>query len=421
MQKNQLKRAVSFVLALTVLMTSQLFVSTASTQDELDSLKNQYSALEQQKKELQDKISQADQEKKEAATEYDRLVQEVELIQGQIDILNERMAKLNENIEQREKDIQAKEKQIDENYELFKKRLRAMYMAGDTALLEIILGSESYTDMLTKKDTVNRIAQHDNELIETLLKEIEELKQIKSELEQDKQDLEASRQETTAKKTELDSKMAEAEKAFNDIATKMEKYQQSAEEVEEKQKAMDSEIDDVMAQLDREAEERRKQQEAQQNQSSGNGSSGESSSGGSSGGSSSNTPSVGTGEFTWPMPGYGWIICHFGYRPEFGDNHGGIDITGSGCYGADIVAADSGRVAYVGWDADGWGKYLIIDHENGYRTLYAHTSAILVSEGQSVSRGQTIAKVGDTGWTTGPHLHFEVYKNGVRIDPESVL
>lgn len=128
-----------------------------------------------------------------------------------------------------------------------------------------------------------------------------------------------------------------------------------------------------------------------------------------------------TGRFIWPVPSCRMISSPFGYR--WGAFHEGIDISGNGVYGKDIIAADGGTVAEVntsGWGA-GYGRYVIIDHGGGYRTLYAHCSAVLVSAGQKVSQGQLIAKIGDSGDATGPHLHFEVRINGRSVNPVSYL
>lgn len=130
---------------------------------------------------------------------------------------------------------------------------------------------------------------------------------------------------------------------------------------------------------------------------------------------------VATGRFYWPVPSCHMISSPYGYR--WGTLHSGIDISGNGVLGKDIIAADGGTVAEVntsGWGA-GYGCYVIINHGGGYSTMYAHCSAVLVSAGQKVSQGQLIAKIGQTGDATGPHLHFEVRINGRAVNPVSYL
>ncbi|MCR4780577.1 MAG: peptidoglycan DD-metalloendopeptidase family protein [Ruminiclostridium sp.] len=131
------------------------------------------------------------------------------------------------------------------------------------------------------------------------------------------------------------------------------------------------------------------------------------------------------GEWTWPLnPSFHLITTYFGYDSWRGGNHGGIDIGNSGIMGANVYASKGGEVlvaktTYIpGYD---YGMYIVIDHGNGYQTLYAHLSAIYVTVGQEVTKGECIGAVGSTGWSTGPHLHFEVRKDGSRIDPFSVV
>ncbi|HEY6357291.1 MAG TPA: M23 family metallopeptidase, partial [Vicinamibacterales bacterium] len=127
-----------------------------------------------------------------------------------------------------------------------------------------------------------------------------------------------------------------------------------------------------------------------------------------------------SGHFIWPAQGP--MVSGFGMRwhPILGGYrmHTGIDIAAP--YGAPIIASDAGVVLFVGWYG-GYGNTVIVDHGSGYSTLYAHCSAILVNQGQNVARGQAIARVGATGYATGPHLHFEIRVNGVPVNPMSRL
>lgn len=123
---------------------------------------------------------------------------------------------------------------------------------------------------------------------------------------------------------------------------------------------------------------------------------------------------VGSGTFAWPVPGVRTISSPYGYR--WGRLHRGVDISTSGIYGRTVVAADSGTVT-VKNSATGYGLHIIISHGNGYSTCYAHLSAVNVSSGDVVAKGQAIAKVGNSGSSTGPHLHFEIRKNNVANNP----
>jgi murein DD-endopeptidase MepM/ murein hydrolase activator NlpD len=127
------------------------------------------------------------------------------------------------------------------------------------------------------------------------------------------------------------------------------------------------------------------------------------------------TPNAGSvtasGQFVWPTQGtitqrYSWY-------------HPGLDIANRGL--PTVVAADSGRVMFAGWDASGYGNMVLIDHGNGFMTRYGHMSQIMVISGQTVAKGQTIGRMGSTGHSTGPHTHFEIYLNGVRVNPLNYL
>ena len=147
--------------------------------------------------------------------------------------------------------------------------------------------------------------------------------------------------------------------------------------------------------------------------------SGASTSGGGANANSTNGSLAFNGSFIWPVASYVYVSSRFGLRihPITGQQktHTGIDIASN--QGTSIYAADGGTVTLASWNG-GYGNCVMIDHGNGYVTLYGHMSSIAVSQGQAVSQGETIGYVGSTGKSTGPHLHFEVLKNGTRIDPE---
>ena len=125
-----------------------------------------------------------------------------------------------------------------------------------------------------------------------------------------------------------------------------------------------------------------------------------------------------TGTFKWPVSGT--ISSYFGYRNIFGSTsyHGGLDIATS--YGNAIKASDGGTVTFSGWQGT-YGYLVIIDHGNGVKTYYGHNSKLLVSAGDKVYQGQTIARAGSTGRSTGTHCHFEIRINGTRVNPLSYL
>ncbi|MEG2770384.1 MAG: M23 family metallopeptidase [Oscillospiraceae bacterium] len=130
-----------------------------------------------------------------------------------------------------------------------------------------------------------------------------------------------------------------------------------------------------------------------------------------------------SGSFTRPVPGFNYISSRFGMRTLYGkpDYHVGIDIAGGGIYGQPIVAAHAGYVTVARYGSTGYGNRVYIDGGGGVITRYGHCSSLAVAEGTFVAQGQTIAYVGSTGNSTGPHLHFEIRQNGTAVNPAPYL
>ena len=126
-----------------------------------------------------------------------------------------------------------------------------------------------------------------------------------------------------------------------------------------------------------------------------------------------------TGYFLWPTPTLTSITS--GYGARWGSFHYGLDLSGANATGQPIYAADGGTVVTAGFDAGGYGNYVVIDHGNGFESIYGHASKLLVSQGEKVAQGQLIALVGSTGRSTGAHCHFEVHKNGAKMNPTGLI
>lgn len=364
----------------------------------LTELQQEQAKLEQEQEENDAKLAslKADQSKQQ---EYkDALDAQMQNLQSQIDGLNTQINSLDASIEEKNTAIAEKQKNIDEDVETLKERLCAIYMMGDASTLEILLQSESVIDMAQKVELLNIITEHDTKLIAQLTADMESIADEKAEIESEKEQVAAARTELESKGSELASVQAEAERVLEELNQSVASVQAESDRIAEEKAQASAEIDqwwkDYYAQL-----------AAQNNSSSG-------SSGGSSSGSIGSGGYVSTGNFTWPVPGFTNISC--GYS----SGHKAIDISGGGrtIYGTPIVAADSGKVVTATYHYS-YGNYVMIDHGGGYSTLYAHASSLAVSVGQTVTKGQTIAYVGSTGNSTGPHLHFEVRVNGVRQNP----
>lgn len=364
----------------------------------LTELQQEQAKLEQEQEENDAKLASLKEDQSKQQEYKDALDAQMQNLQSQIDGLNTQINSLDASIEEKNTAIAEKQKNIDEDVETLKERLCAIYMMGDASTLEILLQSESVIDMAQKVELLNIITEHDTKLIAQLTADMESIADEKAEIESEKEQVAAARTELESKGSELASVQAEAERVLEELNQSVASVQAESDRIAQEKAQASAEIDqwwkDYYAQL-----------AAQNNSSSG-------SSGGSSSGSIGSGGYVSTGNFTWPVPGFTNISC--GYS----SGHKAIDISGGGrtIYGTPIVAADSGKVVTATYHYS-YGNYVMIDHGGGYSTLYAHASSLAVSAGQTVTKGQTIAYVGSTGNSTGPHLHFEVRVNGVRQNP----
>lgn len=328
--------------------------------------------------EKQSQLEEGKAEESEMASQIKELEDELYKLQNEIEKGEDKLVTLEEELEK------AQEKVNVQNGNLGA-RLENMYKSGTVGFLDVLLDSRSFSEFLTNLDLVRMIYTSDMEVLEGLQDSYDEI-------EKKKQEIEKLQGELTASKTVLEDEKSSV------VEKKAEISEENAE-TEAMINEMQAEADRITAEL------------AEQS------SSGEI--------SNSNTSSY-EGAMTWPTPGYGsgYITSYFGYRlhPVYGTwkLHTGIDIGAP--KNARIVAAESGKVIFARkYDGGGYGKYLQIDHGGGIVTLYGHCNSIVVSEGQQVTRGQTIAYVGTTGTSTGYHLHFEVRKNGQYVDPLDYL
>ncbi len=350
-------------------------------QDQLDKLNSQLSELAKQQQQLANQISQAKNEKERKEAEKRQLSTQIQVTQEQIRVMTERIELLTEQIDQKETEIALKSAEIESNYRVFKKRMRAMYMSGNASMMGLVLGADSYYQFLTRAEAVSRVSAHDQDLLDSLVEEKNDIDAARQQIEEYKADVESSKSEVEQKKAQLSTQMGQVQSQIQDISALEAEMRANEAEVKKKYAAIRAEIDKIYEQIKLE-----------------------------------DSDYVG-GEMLWPVAMTKQITSYFGWRWNNTDYHTGIDISCAGIYGADVRAANSGKVTYVGWQANGYGNYVIVDHGGGTTTLYAHCSSILVSVGQTVARGETIAKVGSTGWSTGPHLHFEVRENKVAKNP----
>lgn len=381
--KHVLSFVLCFVLLLAVAVTCPPVsnVSAASLSDlqnQLDDAKAQSNQLKAEIAALEKANAPYEQKKAAINKQIQATQKEIDLYQSQIDALNTEIHSLEQAITQTQADVRS-------SVNSFKKRLVAMY-TGNTVYtgLEFLSDTDGMAEYLSKMQMLESISKRDSDVLKNLLEHIEKLDEQQVEVELRKSELAAS------KKT-IDEKKLELTQQYNEVNKIVSANNQTIHNLEKKEKDYAQMQKDLAAAIKK-----------QQN----------------SGGSSA----TGTGKFSWPVPGYFRLSEKYGNRicPVHGKEfHRGIDISSSGIYGAKIVAADSGTVILNKYYGD-YGYCVMIDHGNGYVTLYAHMKAKgPLAVGTKVTKGQSvIGYVGSTGASTGPHLHFEIQKtSGGTIDP----
>ncbi len=357
-------------------------------QNQISSLQSDLDALKEEQAALQEKLDGVTDQRQQAEAVKASLDSDLDNVLNQISTLNLQINAMNESIKITEEDISDSKKNINEQINLLRKRIQTSYKAGYSDALSVVLGADSYYDSLVRTRVITEISNRDQEIINELTEEKQELEEKEAQLKQEQEELEQANSELEDSKSSLSKKIDAANAQIEDISALEAQYESDVAASQQKAKEMEDEISAAYAAIENLS-------------------------------TSENSEYVG-GEMRWPLPDYSTISSGYGWRFNGTDFHTGIDITGSNCMGATIVAANSGTVVKANTTytpGRGYGMYIIIDHGGGMSTLYGHCSALLVSEGQTVSRGQPIAQVGSTGWSTGPHLHFEVRVNGEHTNP----
>ncbi len=402
MLKKKMKKFFAFAMALVMTMSVMLSCMSVSafavTQSEIDALKSQKSQLASQKSSLQSTINSLQGQQNDQIALKNALDEKNAITVKQILNLNEQIELHTQLIEQKTKEVDEAQKVADAQLEKYKVRVRAMEESGRYNYFEVLFGASSIGEFLSLIDDIGDIMRSDKELEDAYRQSVADLKSVKAEYEQAKAEMESSKTELESLKAQQEKDIAEATAVIASLQGDISSNSSLLSQLSAQEKQLNADIQKKVDELNR-------QQQQQQQP-----------------GNTGNTGStVGTGNLVWPSY-CTYITSRQGPRvhPVTGEykNHGGTDIGAS--YGSAIYAADSGTVVRSadGWNG-GWGNYVMINHGNGMQTLYAHMSSRAVSVGQTVSRGQTIGYVGSTGMSTGPHLHFEMYINGSRVDPQT--
>ena len=416
-KKRRLARGVALALAVLLMLPVRTLATT------IDEVQNRQEELKQENEDLQAKIDALKEDEEAALAYQEELTGKIDENEQKIDQARATIEEMNGKIQELQARLDLSEEKYQGTIDAFKERLKALYVSGGSSLgtLEILLDSESLSEFFTRQELVEVMAQRDQSMLDQLDAYMEETQG-------DREELVAAQQEVADSKKAIEAAQDELEVLYEEndlLVASLEGQQAQAQEQIAANEAEDAELQAQLEALiaERNRQEEEKRQQALQNQQAQNG--------GSDGGEGATQPSGGTGvepvtpglqsgfSPIWPLPGVGVgsITGHFGDIYPNGP-HNGLDI-GAG-YGTPIVAAQAGEVisAQYHWS---WGNNVLIWHNETFSTRYAHMSSIAVSAGQYVEQGQIIGYVGSTGESFGNHLHFEVYYGGSRVDPDPYL
>lgn len=316
--------------------------------------------------------------------EVDKISSDLSKLKSRVGTTEKRMQSINAELNRTQVDIQKVRGSINSRKGELNLRLVSIYKYGYQSYLEILFQVKNFGEFISRFEMVGNFVRNDLEMLKELQQQHDYISQKKQEifkyqdeLERQKRVYDRLKSEAQKQHVRLLSKAKNQRRALSDIQSDRQKLEKALDELEALSRAMEEEIRN------------------EQNK---------------------NRTALGSGTYIWPVRGR--ISSRFGYRfhPVLKKNkyHSGIDIAAP--RGTPILAADNGIVIFSKYNG-GYGKMITIDHGIGYSTVYGHASTLLVSYGQKVTKGQKIALVGSTGLSTGPHLHFEIRKNGVPQDP----
>lgn len=389
MNSKMTKRWLSVLVCCAVLIVSAPITSYADST--LDHLNDQYEQLENQQQAIKDKLSATKTEKEKQEAIRSSLTSQITTTQQQITLLDNKINYLQNDIAEKEQKIEELSAEVLEQQDLFMKRIRSIYKSSvGTSMLGMVFGVDSLGSYLSYGKYLSRISEHDSTLLQTLADNIAELRELQQQMQAEKEDLADTKVTAESKKASLTSQKTEVESTLQDIKKMEQEYLADQAAIQKEMQQIQADIDAIYA---------------------------------AAAGSGSQVDYSTTG-FIYPIKGYTYISSYYGWRFNNTDYHTGVDFPAPA--NTPIRASASGTVIYVRTGAGygrnwGYGNYLIVDHGGGFSTLYAHCTSISVSVGDTVTKGQTIAYVGTTGWSTGYHLHFEIRRNGAHTNPLNYL
>ena len=362
----------------------------AEAKNEVKNLKSNLTDIEALKAELE-------KSKSDLTAYVTQLDGELSSIQTKIEQYNTLITEKEQQIEVTTEELNEAIRQQEDQYEAMKKRIKFMYEKGDTFYLETIFASTSLSDMVNKADYIEALSKYDKNKLDEYVQIKEMVQLCKEELEAEKEVLDEAKLAVEAEEANVSSLLHEKERQLTSVSSDIAGKEAAIKEYE----AMIAQQNEEIAALEKAVAEEKARLEAENAQ----------------------ARIYNGGMFAWPCPGYTRISDDYGMRPihpiyGIEKMHNGVDMAAPA--GTAILAAYDGDVVAAAYSSS-MGNYIMIDHGSGLYTIYMHCSALYVSKGQAVTKGQNIAAVGSTGNSTGNHLHFSVRLNGSYVNPWNYL
>lgn len=431
------KRVMVWVCVLVLLLST----TVPAMANEIEQHKNEAKGVEKDINDTRELLKQVKDEQSQVAQQLEEINKDIKQKEEELVRIEDKLNDIMALLEETRIELNNAEKEAQEFEELMADRLCAMYMMEGTSYLELLFGAKSINEFLDRLEMVKFMITYDEQVFDKMIELKTAIAEKKEELEIQEESIRETKKDISKQKSLIEDKRQERLQVMAQLKKEEEQYEKDLALLEQTSRELEVTIQKLLKQQEenrQRQEEQRKKEEEQQNQSndgqekdqsdsgqSGSGDKGKHEQGDQDRGSSSSNET-----FTWPAPGYNHISSGFGNRwhPVIGEykHHDGIDISGSGISGKEAVAAANGvviisKIQTVEKDGKtvvtGYGNYVVIDHGGGITTTYAHGSQRLVSVGQSVKKGQAVLVIGSTGISKGPHLHFEVRKNGVAVNP----
>lgn len=406
------------IVIITIIFLTSYSISLAVSQSDINAQKNQ---KQENKNEIEEKKAQIDEVqevKDETLKEVEELNSQITNYQTQITSLEAQISDANKKIEESQEKLNKAQEDYESQQETLENRMVAVYESGDTSYLDVLLSSTSVTDFISNYYLVSEVTQYDVELLDKIQKQKEEIENAKKELENGKNELTTSKASKESVSNQLKTAKSAKDAKVSQLSEEEQQLQSQIEELQKDNEAINKKIQAMQEQLKAEA---KKAQQNNNNNKNNNNSNGNGSN------SSNNQPSnSGTSSAGFIKPVNSYITTGMYYSS--GAYHGAVDYGAGGVSGMPVYAVADGIVVTTQALTTSYGNYIIIYHpSSNLYTLYAHGQAgsISVSPLQTVKQGQQIMRVGSTGNSSGPHLHFEVRTApgyyGNRVDPRGYL